>query len=75
MLTTRSTSPLKSAWPGVSMMLMVTSPWRMEVFFARIVIPFSRSRSFVSMISVPTCWFSRNVWLCLSKASTRVVLP
>ena len=75
MLSTRSTSPPKSAWPGVSMMLMVTSPCRIEVFLARIVIPFSRSRSFVSMMSEPTSWFSRNVWLCFSSASTSVVLP
>ena len=37
--------------------------------------PFSRSRSFESMISVPTSWLSRNVWLCFSNASTRVVFP
>src|SRR6266487_3339911 len=57
------------------MMLIVTSPCRIDVFLARIVIPFSRSRSLVSMISVPTSWFSRKVWLCGSSASTSVVLP
>src|SRR6266849_3279758 len=57
------------------MMLIVTSPWRTEVFLARIVMPFSRSRSLLSMISVPTSWLSRKVWLCFSRASTSVVLP
>src|SRR5438552_743514 len=37
--------------------------------------PFSRSRSLLSMISVPTSWLSRKVWLCFSSASTSVVLP
>ncbi len=49
----RSTSPPKSAWPGVSTTLMTTSPsgvWRRTaVFFARIVMPFSRSSSPESM--------------------------
>ena len=27
------------------------------------------------MISVPTSWFSRKVWLCFKRASTSVVLP
>ena len=49
MASARSTSPPKSAWPGVSTMLIVT-PWvRTAVFLARIVIPFSRSRSMESM--------------------------
>ena len=41
----RSTSPPKSACPGVSTMLIFTSPWRTAVFLARIVMPFSRSSS------------------------------
>jgi hypothetical protein len=45
----RSTSPPKSAWPGVSMMLIFVPPCRTAVFLARIVMPFSRSRSPVSM--------------------------
>src|SRR5881296_2118968 len=42
MLSTRSTSPPKSACPGVSMMLIVTSPCRIDVFLARMVMRFSR---------------------------------
>ena len=45
----RSTSPPKSAWPGVSMMLIFVSPYWTAVFFARIVMPFSRSRSIESI--------------------------
>ena len=45
----RSTSPPKSEWPGVSTMLSFTPRWRTEVFLARIVMPFSRSRSIESM--------------------------
>src|SRR4051794_121960 len=71
----RSTSPPKSAWPGVSMMLIFTSPYRTAVFLARIVMPFSRSRSFESMTRSLTAWFSRNAPVCQSMASTRVVLP
>src|SRR3979411_1270344 len=47
----------------------------MAVFLARMVIPFSRSSGFESMIREPISWFSRKVWLCFSSASTRVVLP
>ena len=75
MFSTRSTSPLKSAWPGVSMMLIFTPPYVTAVFFARIVIPFSRSSSLLSMIRLPTSWFSRKMWLCFSSASTSVVFP
>src|SRR5665648_393048 len=82
----RSTSPPKSAWPGVSMMLMVTpsgSPasaaagprYRTVVFLARIVIPFSRSRSPVSMARSSTCACAPKAPDCQSMASTRVVLP
>ena len=52
----RSTSPPKSAWPGVSTTLMVTASCgpsgvalRTAVFLARIVMPFSRSSSPESM--------------------------
>jgi hypothetical protein len=71
----RSTSPPKSAWPGVSTMLIFVLPKRTAVFFARIVMPFSRSRSFESMTRSITSWFSRNTPLCQSSASTSVVLP
>ena len=42
----RSTSPPKSAWPGVSTILMRTSFQTTEVALARMVMPRSRSRSF-----------------------------
>ncbi len=55
----RSTSPPKSAWPGVSMMLMVngvpsSAIHFTAVFLARIVMPFSRSRSMESMTRLLT---------------------
>ena len=40
----RSTSPPKSAWPGVSTTLIFVSFHRIEVFFARMVIPRSLQR-------------------------------
>ena len=49
MLRMRSTSPPKSAWPGVSTMLMRVSFHTTEVALARMVMPRSRSRSFESM--------------------------
>ena len=65
----RSTSPPKSAWPGVSMMLIVIgSPpvasaaagpaYGTAVFLARIVMPFSRSSSPESIARSSTCWCS-----------------
>ena len=71
----RSTSPPKSAWPGVSMMLIFVPPWRTAVFLARIVMPFSRSRSPESMTRSCTASFSRKAPDCHSIASTSVVLP
>ena len=78
----RSTSPPKSAWPGVSMMLMIiglpsaASPvYLIAVFFARMVIPFSRSRSPESIARSSTCWCAPNAPPCQSMASTSVVLP
>jgi len=77
----RSTSPPKSAWPGVSMMLMTVSEPSCgdlkctAVFFARMVMPFSRSRSFESITRSSTCWLDRNAPACHSIASTSVVLP
>src|SRR6476660_4873099 len=77
----RSTSPPKSAWPGVSITLItVTVPsawWRCTaVFLARIVMPFSRSRSpesrMRSVAAAPRCVSAPD---CRSIASTRVVLP
>src|SRR4051812_803391 len=71
----RSTSPPKSACPGVSTMLSFTPPWRTAVFLARIVMPFSRSRSIESITRSSTSWLARNAPLCHSMASTSVVLP
>src|SRR5687768_12117445 len=47
----------------------------MAVFLARIVIPFSFSRSMESMTRSATSWFSRKAPDCHSILSTRVVLP
>ena len=71
----RSTSPPKSAWPGVSTMLMVSPAWRTAVFLARIVMPFSRSRSPESITRSATFALARNAPDCHSIASTSVVLP
>ena len=46
---TRSTSPPKSACPGVSMMLIFVPLWLTAVFLERIVIPLSFSMSLESM--------------------------
>src|SRR3954449_8988281 len=56
-------------------MLIFVPSYRTAVFLARIVIPFSRSRSPVSMTRSLTSWFARNAPDCQSIASTRVVLP
>ena len=45
----RSTSPPKSAWPGVSTMLMRMPLCSTEVHFARMVMPRSRSMSLLSI--------------------------
>ena len=71
----RSTSPPKSAWPGVSTMLTRVPFQTTEVALARMVMPRSRSRSLESMARSATCWFSRKVPDCLSRQSTSVVLP
>src|SRR5438874_2544530 len=71
----RSTSPPKSAWPGVSTMLIFTSPYWTATFLARMVMPFSRSRSPESRTRSATSWFSRKAPDCQSMASTRVVFP
>src|SRR5439155_3268356 len=71
----RSTSPPKSAWPGVSTMFTFVSPTWTAVFLARIVIPFSRSSSSESMTRSATSSFARKEPACQSRASTSVVLP
>ena len=50
-------------------------PSRTEVFLARMVMPFSRSRSVESMTRSSTSWLARNAPVCQSMASTSVVLP
>ena len=75
MVRPRSTSPPKSACPGVSMMLILTPLWMTAVFLARMVMPFSRSRSPESMTRSLTDSLARNAPDCQSMASTRVVLP
>src|SRR6202044_1022589 len=47
----------------------------MAVFLARMVMPRSRSSSFESITRSATDSLARNVPLCFSMASTRVVLP
>ena len=57
------------------MMFSFTSLYLSDVFFARIVIPFSRSRSIESITRVATSWPTLNAPDCHSIASTSVVLP
>src|SRR5215212_6903471 len=75
MLRIRSTSPPKSAWPGVSTMLMRVPFQTTEVALARIVMPRSFSRSFESITRSATRWFSRKAPDCARSLSTRVVFP
>ncbi len=75
MLRMRSTSPPKSAWPGVSTMLMRLPRHSTEVALARMVMPRSFSRSLESIARSATRSFSRNEPDCFRSSSTRVVLP
>ena len=75
MVSTRSTSPPKSAWPGVSRMLIFTPLCITAVFLDRMVIPRSRSRALESITRSSTRSLARKTPLCFSIASTRVVLP
>src|SRR5579872_6351684 len=74
-LSARSTSPPKSAWPGVSTMLILPPAKLMAVFLARMVMPRSRSSSFESITRSATCSLARKVPDWRSMASTSVVLP
>src|SRR5258707_1413122 len=56
-------------------MFSFTPLCRTAVFFARIVMPFSRSRSIESMTRSLTSWFWRKAPDCQSMASTSVVFP
>ena len=71
----RSTSPPKSAWPGVSTTLTVIPRQSIAVCLARIVMPFSRSRSPESITRSTRAARSPNAPEARSMASTRVVLP
>ncbi len=74
-ISVRSTSPPKSEWPGVSTMLIFTPFQRTEVFFARMVMPRSRSRSFESITRSATTSLARKAPAWRSMWSTSVVLP
>jgi hypothetical protein len=58
----RSTSIVKSTWPGVSMMLMWCVPQLQKVAADWIVMPFSRSRSMLSMVA-PTPSLPLTSWM------------
>ena len=56
-------------------MLIFTPPQRTAVFLARMVMPFSRSRSPESMTRSVSSWLARKAPVWRSSASTSVVLP
>src|SRR5262245_45564300 len=66
-----STSPPKSACPGVSIILIFTPLYASAMFLARIVMPRSRSRSFESRMHSPCNCDSRNRPLWRNRQSTR----
>ena len=74
---TRSTSAMKSGWPGVSTRLTARSPTRNEATADRIVMPRSRSRSSESVWVVPAS--TLPTWSMAPAVkrsrSVRVVLP
>ncbi len=74
---TRSTSAMKSGWPGVSTRLTARSPRRNEATADRIVMPRSRSRSSESVWVVPASTLpARSMAPAVnSRRSVRVVLP
>src|SRR5690606_3272033 len=72
---TRSTSPPKSACPGVSTMLMRLPFHLMAVFLARMVMPRSFSWSLLSITRSASTVRSASVSEFLSRQSTSVVLP
>ena len=71
----RSTSPPKSAWPGVSTMLMCVPFQLTAQFLARMVMPRSRSMALLSMTVSTTFSCSAKVPDWRSSWSTIVVLP
>ena len=75
MFNTRSTSPPKSEWPGVSRMLIFTPFQLILTFLLRIVIPRSRSKSLESRTSPLLSCPSRKSFPASIILSTKVVLP
>ena len=71
----RSTSPPKSACPGVSRILICLSPYLTAVFFERIVIPRSFSISFESIARSLISVCESSVSDCFNISLTNVVLP
>jgi hypothetical protein len=71
----RSTSPPKSAWPGVSTMLMWVPSQLTAQFLARMVMPRSRSMALLSITVSTTFSWSAKVPDWRSSWSTMVVLP
>src|SRR5215211_2381190 len=76
-LSTRSTSAMKSGWPGVSIRLMVVWPTTNDTTAALMVMPRWRSRSRVSVWLLPwsTLPISSMTPAAYSSRSVRVVLP
>src|SRR5262245_16866883 len=72
---TRSTSPPKSAWPGVSIRLTLVAPSLKAMFLARMVMPRWRSSSLESRMHSWASSDARNSPDCLRIWSTSVVLP
>ena len=72
---TLSTSPPKSACPGVSITLIFTSLYTTETFLERIVIPRSRSKSLLSSNNSVLSFRSSSTLQWSIILSTKVVLP
>ena len=70
-----STSPPKSACPGVSRILILTPLYSRAVVLAKIVIPRSFSRALESIDTLLTSSFSLNIPEVFKISSTKVVLP
>lgn len=75
MLKTLSTSPPKSACPGVSTILILTPRNNKLVHLDRMVMPRSFSRSLESITRVESDCEEESVPDCFSRQSTSVVLP
>src|SRR5688500_14406078 len=75
MASARSTSPPKSAWPGVSTRLILIPRQRTDAALARIVMPRSRSWSLESSTRSTGCSWAPNTPVWRRMPSTSVVLP